>query len=308
MSKLGIYTGTSPNDNTGDSLLSAAIKINKNFDEIYTFLGEGSTDTLSAPLWSKTSVGINTLRNVGIGTTNPSSTLTVLGNVSISGVLTSSSGQMTSLMGTNLNYSGVSTVGSLSIGSTQVISSGRELQNITSLDAITISTIESAIQSAPNDFSNLNVSGISTLGNTVVGGATTQLMVNGDARITGVITASSFIGNATSSSYAVSAGIATYANSAGISTVSQGLTGSPNILVGITTISILNVGLGGTVITTTSDGLVGINSTSPTKILDVIGDIKVGINTSQGVILTSPNGTQFRLIIDDSGTLSTVAI
>jgi hypothetical protein len=34
----------------------------------------------------------------------------------------------------------------------------------------------------------LNVSGVSTLGNTVVGGATTQLIVNGDARITGILT------------------------------------------------------------------------------------------------------------------------
>jgi hypothetical protein len=34
----------------------------------------------------------------------------------------------------------------------------------------------------------LNVSGISTLGNTVVGGATTQLIVTGNARITGILT------------------------------------------------------------------------------------------------------------------------
>ena len=34
----------------------------------------------------------------------------------------------------------------------------------------------------------LQVSGVSTLGNTVVGGATTQLIVNGDARITGILT------------------------------------------------------------------------------------------------------------------------
>ena len=34
----------------------------------------------------------------------------------------------------------------------------------------------------------LQVSGISTLGNTIVGGGTTQLIVNGDARITGILT------------------------------------------------------------------------------------------------------------------------
>ncbi len=76
----------------------------------------------------------------------------------------------------------------------------------------------------------------------------------------------------------------------------------------VTSTSTFNVGTGGTVITTTSNGLVGINSTSPSKTLDVIGDVKVGINTSQGIILTSPNGTQYRLIVDDAGTLSTVAV
>jgi len=72
--------------------------------------------------------------------------------------------------------------------------------------------------------------------------------------------------------------------------------------------SILNVGVAGTVITSTSEGKIGINSTSPSRTVDVVGDVKVGINTSQGIILTSPNGTQYRLIVDDTGTLSTVAI
>ena len=35
---------------------------------------------------------------------------------------------------------------------------------------------------------SINSSGVSTLGNTVVGGATTQLVVNGSARITGILT------------------------------------------------------------------------------------------------------------------------
>jgi hypothetical protein len=34
----------------------------------------------------------------------------------------------------------------------------------------------------------INVTGVSTLGNTVVGGGTTQLIVTGDARITGILT------------------------------------------------------------------------------------------------------------------------
>jgi hypothetical protein len=54
---------------------------------------------------------------------------------------------------------------------------------------------------------------------------------------------------------------------------------------------------------------VGIGTTNSTSKLTVRGgDISVGINTSHGVILTSPNGTQYRLIVDDSGNLSTVLV
>jgi hypothetical protein len=71
-------------------------------------------------------------------------------------------------IGVDLNVSGVTTTGSLSIGSTQVISDTFELQNITSLDAITIATIEAAIEDAPNNFTDINISGISTLGTVLV--------------------------------------------------------------------------------------------------------------------------------------------
>lgn len=96
MSKLGISTGTSPNDGTGDSLLSGAGKINSNFNEIYTAFGDGSNLT---PLWINTSVGINTLSNVGIGTTNPTSKLTVNGDVKV-GINTSNGLILTSPNGT----------------------------------------------------------------------------------------------------------------------------------------------------------------------------------------------------------------
>jgi hypothetical protein len=60
MSKLGISTGTTPNDGTGDSLLAGAIKINSNFNEIYSTIGNGS--------------------NLGIGSL---SSLTVSGDVTV---------------------------------------------------------------------------------------------------------------------------------------------------------------------------------------------------------------------------------
>ena len=45
MAKQGISTGTTPNDGTGDTLLDGAVKINDNFDELYTLLGDGTTLT-----------------------------------------------------------------------------------------------------------------------------------------------------------------------------------------------------------------------------------------------------------------------
>lgn len=43
MARQGIGTGTTPNDGTGDSLQSGAIKINANFSEIYNQIGNGTT-------------------------------------------------------------------------------------------------------------------------------------------------------------------------------------------------------------------------------------------------------------------------
>ena len=53
---------------------------------------------------------------------------------------------------------------------------------------------------------------------------------------------------------------------------------------------------------------VGISSDLPRSKLDVRGDVYVGSSQAQGVILTSPNGTKYRLVVADNGTLSTSAV
>ena len=56
-------------------------------------------------------------------------------------------------------------------------------------------------------------------------------------------------------------------------------------------------------------GSVGIGTTNPTEQLTVRGgDVSVGVSTAHGVILTSPNGTRYRLIVANDGTLSTTAV
>ena len=84
----------------------------------------------------------------------------------------------------SISVSGVSTVGSLSIGATGIISSARQLQNIASLDATTTATIESAVANAPNTFTDLSVTGISTLGVTSATNLTAQSL-----NVSGIITA-----------------------------------------------------------------------------------------------------------------------
>jgi hypothetical protein len=110
--------------------------------------------TASATFENATLTGITTIFSVDIqgGSIN---------NTPI-GLTTAAAGKFTTIGSNSLNVSGIATVGSVSIGATQVISSTFQLQNILSLDATTISTIESAVANAPNIFTDLLVTGIST--------------------------------------------------------------------------------------------------------------------------------------------------
>jgi hypothetical protein len=57
MAKQGISTGTSPNDGTGDTLLSGAVKINANFDEIYTGISTDGVTVENIVLSSVSNIG-----------------------------------------------------------------------------------------------------------------------------------------------------------------------------------------------------------------------------------------------------------
>ena len=115
----------------------------------------GTTNSISVTTGSVTFAG-----GIGVG-----KNLNLGGQLAVTGISTFSNtvdvnADVDILRG--LNVAGISSVQSLSIGSTQVISSARELQNITSLDATTTATIESAIKVAPNTFTDLKITGVST--------------------------------------------------------------------------------------------------------------------------------------------------
>ena len=153
----------------GGSLIGVAGTIDFGGDNFFvTPVSSGIVTVTTGPSskWTQNNTGIHTLGNVGIGTTTASSTLSVLGNATISGV---------------------TTVGFLAIGATTVLTAARQLQNIASLDATTTATIEAAIQSSPNLFTELRVTGITTLGVT----STTDLSAQ-KLNVSGIATANSF--------------------------------------------------------------------------------------------------------------------
>ena len=113
MAKVGINTGSAANAGDGSALRAGANIVNANFDEIYEYFGDGTTlDADLAGKWLAVATGINTLSNIGIGTTNPWNALTVLGNASITGVTTSSGGfggDITGSLTGNVYNTGIST-------------------------------------------------------------------------------------------------------------------------------------------------------------------------------------------------------
>lgn len=111
MAKLGIVTGSLPNDGTGDTLLQGALKINSNFDELYNLLGDGST--LSVGVVTSLTAGTN----ISISTSYGSAT------ISVSGLSTAN------LKSASLVVSGVSTFPNVKVGgaSTSLIVDGNIL-------------------------------------------------------------------------------------------------------------------------------------------------------------------------------------
>ena len=98
---------------------------------------------------------------VGIGTSLPTDTLHVNGGIAGTDFVISGIGTIPTLKSTDGTIGTLSAT-TISMGSTTIVTSARQLQNIASLDVTTTATIESAIEAGPNNFSNLNIAGVST--------------------------------------------------------------------------------------------------------------------------------------------------
>ena len=220
MAKVGINTGTAANAGDGSALRAGANIINANFDEIYEYFGDGTTlDADLAGKWLAVATGINTLSNIGIGTTNPWNALTVLGNASITGVTTSSGGFSGDITGTvtgNVYNTGISTFQDVLVSGASTITGKSTFTgigtfssdlyvggNLYTLGDITYDEVNGRNISVTGigtvaylGVTDLNVSGFSTFSGLSTTGSDLyigdSLYVSQDATVTGVLTANAF--------------------------------------------------------------------------------------------------------------------
>jgi len=303
MARIGINTGAAPDDGTGDGLRAGGGIINENFREIYTYFGFGSTTVLGAPLWEPTGIGINTLSNVGIGTTNPTSKLTVSGDGLFSGVVTAVNGikgigiqsggiVITTGIVTSLNFVGSGSTFSYNTATktVDINISGSQWTFNTPAQPLTsnIHRVNGFVgigTTNPNSTLNvvggigatfLNVSGISTLGVTTTTNLTSQQLNISGISTLGVTTTT----NLTSQQLNIS-GISTFI---GITTNTSTLFANQLSVSGVSTLTTLRVGTG----ITLNSGNLGIS----------------GISTFTGGLRASEGGDLVRLRVSGIATFN----
>jgi len=190
MAKLGINTGSAPNDGNGDTLLSGAVKINSNFNELYALLGNGTALSgvvtsltagngislsassgsvqVSSSAGSTADVRANTLVVTGVSTLG-----TINGNGS--GLTNLPAGQLTGTIADARFPSTLPAVSGVNLtGITTLIKAGTDISVVTSGGITTITSTASGTGSTANLRSDsLVVTGVSTLSDLTVTGVST---------------------------------------------------------------------------------------------------------------------------------------
>jgi hypothetical protein len=178
----------------GDGIVGNYLKLGSEGVLEWASISEGASFD-NATLINTTFSGVSTFTGLidaqaGLGVTGGST----FDDINVTGV-----GTINHLVYNSSSTSGISTVGELYVGETQVISvEGGELtlSNIEAIDAITKATLEATLALDPNDFDSLNIAGIATFsgfidakaGLGVTGGSTFD-----DVNVTGVATFSNAI-------------------------------------------------------------------------------------------------------------------
>ena len=323
MAKLGINTGSAANDGTGDGLRLGGGKVNDNFDEIYSAIGDGTTLRIGTGSTCAITVGES---QVGIGSQIPAYMLDVRGGIGA----------------TNISISGIATV--------------VDLRGVTAIDATTTATIEAATAGMPNEFEYINVTGMGTIANFRSGISTITTSVEVGTAVTlaasgiNVAGVSTLAGSVTMDSAVVGSAVTiapTGINVAGVSTLAGSVTMDSAVVGSAVTISASGisisgiatvVGLTSPTITATTSTFVGSAVTTDSggirvagvvtatsfigKYFDgtVIGDVQVGtsltayshgvvtsgIVTAQGGFITGSGTTAVQMSISGNNLLFTV--
>ena len=276
MAKLGISTGTTPNDGTGDSLLDGAVKVNSNFDEVYTKIGDGtnlfvgivSSITVSGPLSISTTFGApvitglantaninaNNFQVTGVGTITGTTKLAGINTFSdagytVAGVMTASN----IISNETIKVAGIVTTSEDGINvSAGVTARTLAIQNVTETDHFVglntvfidhtgiAATTLTITDTATIGFGSVTSANITTINSNLVRGnsgiLTTAVVGTAVTINSSGILAAAGVITATTFVGALTGTVTGTASSATRADLAYGLLGTPNIVVGVATL------------------------------------------------------------------------